>query len=289
MGDARQTRVKTMKVSERTVAAISKVVSGDSQLSPYKSGPMLVRLFNEFGANDSYGQGFPSRWYYTEEKLRALNGSEALAKLLREVLDPRDWLNFEKPRDGAVSYLNEYLKHDGYELACDGDFFVVRQLRGGAVAFEYPSAASREVNQLFIDEQLTKSEKKLGEGDYDGAITNARSLLEAVLLDVEQSLSTNTRVYDGDVAKLYRRVQQRLSLDPGRKDISDSVKQVLGGLSSIVLGIAGISNRMGDRHARSYKPSRRHASLVVNAAKTLAGFVIETREHLIAEARVHGE
>jgi hypothetical protein len=78
-----------------------------------------------------------------------------------------------------------------------------------------------------------------------------------------------------------------LELDPGRKDISDSVKQVLGALSSIVLGIASLRNRMGDRHARSYKPSKRHASLVVNAAKTLAGFVIETREDLTKNRRAN--
>ncbi len=114
------------------------------------------------------------------------------------------------------------------------------------------------------------------------AIAKARSLLEAVLLDVEQSLSKDTTAYDGDLPKLYRRVQQLLNLDLARKDISESVKQVLGGLSSIVVGIASLSNRMGDRHVRSYKPSSRHAKLVVNAAKTLAGFIVETRENLIS-------
>ncbi|HYA35277.1 MAG TPA: abortive infection family protein [Candidatus Binataceae bacterium] len=272
-----------MKLSERTIAAIAKVVTGDSAISPYRSGPVLVRLFNEFGANDVYAQGFPSRWFYTEEKIRSLNGSQAIEGLLREILDPRDWREFGKPRDDAVAYLNEYLKHDGYELVPDEDFFGIRALRGGAVAFEYPSVASRAVNQLFIDEQVNKCDKKLRENDFDGAITNARSLVEAVLLDVEQSLAKDPVAYDGDLAKLYRRVQRLLNLDPGRKDISDSVKQVLGGLSSIVFGIASLSNRMGDRHARSYKPAKRHALLVVNAAKTVAGFVIETREQLISE------
>jgi hypothetical protein len=276
-----------MKISERTISAVAKVVTGDSRISPYRSGPVLVRFFNEFGANDVYGQGFPSRWYFAEEKLRGLNGTDALARLLREVFDPRDWRDFEKARDAAVAYLNDYLKHDGFELAPDGDFFAVRALGGGAVAFDYPSAASREVNQLFIDEQTSKCDRKLAESDFHGAITNARSLLEAVLLDVEHGLSGKAAAYDGDLTKLYRRIQPMLELDPGRKDISDSVKQVLGALSSIVLGIASLRNRMGDRHARSYKPSKRHASLVVNAAKTLAGFVIETREDLTKNRRAN--
>lgn len=45
---------------------------------------------------------------------------------------------------------------------------------------------------------------------------------------------------------------------------------------SIVNGIAAISNKMGDRHVRTYKPNKRHALLVVNATKTLANFLFET-------------
>jgi hypothetical protein len=78
-----------MKISERTISALAKIVTGDTQISPYRSGPVLVRLFNEYGANDVYGQGFPSRWFYAEEKIRLINGSDKISALIREVLDPR--------------------------------------------------------------------------------------------------------------------------------------------------------------------------------------------------------
>lgn len=268
-----------MKISQRSIAALVKIVTGDSKISLYKSGPMLVRLFNEFGGNDVYGQGFPSRWYYAEEKIRSLNGSNALAGLIREVLDPRDWREFQMPRDAAVTYLNDYLKHDGYEIVPDGEFFAARPVAGGAVVFQYPSQTSREINQLFIDEQVKKCDRKLADGDFDGAITNARSLLEAVLTDIEQDLSQQEPpAYDGDLIKLYRRVQRLLDLEPGRTDISEPLKQVLSGLTSIVSGISGLRNKMSDSHVRSYRPSRHHATLVVNAAKTLAGFVLDTKD-----------
>ncbi|MDI6800323.1 MAG: hypothetical protein QMD53_06650 [Actinomycetota bacterium] len=86
---------------------------------------MLVRLFNEFGANDVYGQGFPSRWCYAEEKIRSINGTEHLPALIRSILDPREWLEFEKPPEEAVVYLNDYLKFDGFEITRDGEFFGV--------------------------------------------------------------------------------------------------------------------------------------------------------------------
>jgi len=75
--------------------------------------------------------------------------------------------------------------------------------------------------------------------------------------------------------KLYRRVQGLLNLDPSRKDISDTLRQVLGGLASVVTGIAGLRNKMSDAHAASYVPSKYHARLAVNASKTLANFVLE--------------
>jgi hypothetical protein len=199
--------------------------------------------------------------------------------LIREVFDPREWREFKKPRDEAVAYLNDSLKHDGYEIVQNGEFFSVRPLPSGTVAFQYPSQASREVNQLFIDQQVNKCDRKLADRDFDGAITNARSLLEAVLIDVEQDLSPEEpAAYDGDLIKLYKRAQKLLNLEPSRTDISEPLKQVLGGLSSIVAGLSGLRNKMGDAHARAYQPAKRHAELVVNAAKTVAAFVLKQRE-----------
>ena len=273
-----------MRLSERSISALAKIVTGDSQISPYKSGPMLVRTFNEFGANDAYGQGFPSRWYYAEEKLRALNDTDNIPKIIRAVLDPREWFEFEQDPSQAVAYLNDYLRFDGYEIVADGDFYATRTLTGGTVVFNYPSEHSLEINQLFIDQQIKKCDQKLAEQDYDGAITNARSLLEAVLADVEQDLSVdNPPPYDGDLPRLYKRVQKLLHLEPSRTDIAEPLKAVLGGLASIVSGLSGLRNKMGDAHVRSYQPAKRHALLVVNAAKTIAGFVVATKEHQVRQ------
>jgi hypothetical protein len=273
-----------MKISERAISALAKIATGDTQVSPYRSGPVLVRLFNEFGANDVYGQGFPSRWFYAEEKIRSLNNSPKLSALIREMLDPRDWRDYGKPREDAVSYLNDYLKHDGYEIGKDGEFYSVRELSGGAVAFQAPTKASLKVNQIFIEQQIKKCDDKLADGDYDGAITNARSLLEAVLTDVEQDLSPESPpAYDGDLIRLYKRVQKLLNLEPERTDIAEPLKQVLGGLTSVVTGLSALRNKMGDAHVRSYQPAKRHALLVVNAAKTAANFILECKEHKLHE------
>jgi hypothetical protein len=79
--------------------------------------------------------------------------------------------------------------------------------------------------------------------------------------------------------QLYKRVHRLLNLEPSRTDIAEPLKQVLGGLAGIVSGLAGLRNKMGDAHVRSYQPAKRHAVLVVNAAETLAAFVVETKEY----------
>jgi hypothetical protein len=116
----------------------------------------------------------------------------------------------------------------------------------------------------------------MGHGDYDGAITNARSLVEAVLAAIEKECDSNAPGYDGDLPKLYKRVQKHLNLSPDNPKISDSLKQTLTGFISIICGLSGLSNKMGDRHVREYKPAEYHAALIVNAAMTFSNFIFDT-------------
>jgi len=264
-----------MKISERTISALGCIVTGNSGISLYNSGPQLVRFFNELGANDAYGQGFPSRWAYAEEKIRDLNGTTRLVEVFHSVLDPRNFLETKFSLEPVVEYLNGYLKYDGYELVRHGETYRVREIHGALVELEVPSQETGEIGYMFIDEQIKKCDLKIFEGDYDGAITNARSLLEAVLVEVEGRVSGERVPYDGDLLKLYRRVQRLLELDPGRKDVSNTLRQMLSGLTSVVSGLAGLRNMMSDAHASTSRPSKHHAKLAVNASKTVADFVLE--------------
>ena len=268
-----------MKLTERTISAIGKIATGDEQLSLYRSGPQLVRLFNDLGANDVYGQSFPSRWQYAEDKIHSLNCTEAIGALLCQILDPREFMDTEFSVNKAVQYVNARLKYDGYEVVLDNGLVKILDLSGIAVTCEHPFQGSEIEGHLFIDEQIKKAETKIREGDDDGAITNSRSLLEAVFTELEKTLDENASQYDGDLIKLYKRVQKHFNLGPGRPDIEGPLKQVLSGLTSIVNGISSLSNKMGDRHVRSYKPNKHHAALVVNAAKTFANFLFETHQY----------
>jgi len=273
----------TKKLALRTIKALREIVTGDKPMSPYRSGPMLVSLFNEYGFNDTYCQGFPSRWSYVEEKLTAMNGTDSLFAIIEQVLDPREFLDCPKVSDPdeAIKHLNARLNYDGFEVVIDRGRAKLRDLEGATVEFKAPFGDPDHDHHRFIGEQVEKAEKKILDGDYDGAITNARSLIEGVLRDIETGGDPDAACenHEGDLIHQYKKVQKTLNLDPSRPDIDGTLKQVLSGLTSIVSGLAGLRNKMSDAHARSYKPSKHHAVLVVNAAKTVASFLYETAEH----------
>lgn len=268
-----------MKVSARTLKAIREIITGDGGISPYRSGPRLVSLFNEYGFDDTYGQGFPSRWKYTEDCLRVLNGTSSLGVLICEVLDPREFMDSDFNIEDAHEHINKYINYEQLEIVIDRGKAKLRNTDGVIVNSELSFTRTGKDRHFFIDEQINKSESKIADGDYDGAITNARSLLEATLLELEKELDKDPPKYNGDLPKLYGRTQKLLKLDPSRLDIDGNLRQVLSGFFSVVYGLSGLSNSMGDRHARSYKPAKHHATLAVNAAKTLANFLFETHQY----------
>lgn len=270
-----------MKLSPKSLTTVAKVIAGDEVSPLYRSGPMLVELFNEFGSHDEYSWsgGFPTRWVYAKDKLSEANDSIRLREIICAALHPKEFVDHGGNSD-VIDYLNKHLAFDGFELVSDNRAIWVRDLDGTVVDFEPPPEAKAGANAQFIDEQIIKCERKIGDGDFDGAITNARSMLEAVLVQLEQDLSSTTiPKYDGDLPRLYKRVQKLLNLAPGRPDIDGSLKQVLSGLFNIVQGLSSLRNKMSDSHAASYRPDKHHARLAVNAAKMLSDFLFATRAY----------
>ena len=136
-----------------------------------------------------------------------------------------------------------------------------------------------EINNEFINEQIEKCNKKIIEKDFDGAITNARSLLEQVLLSIECKILGSKSEYDGDLLKLYKRVRKLLNLDSDDSSIDNSLNEIIRGLTSIISGLSSISNNLSDRHAQKYKPDKRHSILCVNSSFIICKFLFESYKY----------
>lgn len=280
-----------MEISEKSIDAFEKIICGnpvyrDITHSPYRTGKVLIEFFNQFGSNDEYGSDFPARWQYAKDKLREHNSTPVMVNIVEAALDPREFLGTIYDIQVAVDYVNQFLNFDGYQVKKIGDFYRVCEVSKDLVEVSTPFYESGIPNQRYVSEQLEKCEQKISDNDYDGAITNARSLLEAVFLDMEELMVGERQEYDGNLSKLYKRVQKLLNLEPSRPDIANSLREILSGLISIISGIASIRNKMSDAHARSYKPEKRHAQLAVNSARIIVDFIFETFEYQIQQGLI---
>lgn len=266
-----------MELSGKTIDALCGLITGDAVSDyPYRSGPDLITFFSRYGYEDSYGSHFPSRKRYTEGKLKDLNGTDQMRQVIREALDPRHFRSAEAKVEDAAEELNFFLEFDGYNLEKDGPYYRVVDISEETVDMEVSLDDFEIGDRGIIREQLRKCRRKIGAEDYDGAITNARTVIEAVLIGIEEDLSGEETNYDGDLPALYNRVYSQLNLDPSAEDLDTNLRQILSGLISVVDGLSGIRNRMSDSHATSYRADRRHAKLAVNTAKTFVEFVLES-------------
>ena len=137
-----------------------------------------------------------------------------------------------------------------------------------------------EVDFLYINEQVQKCDEKISVGDFEGAITNARNLLESIskyLLDV----SNETYNENADLPELYKQASTVLNMHPSQH-VEKSFKQILSGCFNIVQGLASVRNELSDAHGKSknrhYKASERHAMFAVGVAKSLADFMFASHK-----------
>ena len=126
-----------------------------------------------------------------------------------------------------------------------------------------------------VREELGRAMENV-DADPAASLTAASSLLEALFKTIidEQRLRMPN---DKSISSLWGTVQKNLNLSAdGIQD--DGLKQMLGGLTSIVRGVGTIRTHAGSAHGRSDsdgKPEGRHARLAIGSATALALFVIE--------------
>mgnify|MGYP000400961333 CR=1 FL=1 len=169
----------------------------------YRSGPQLVRFFNSMGFDDSYGQGFPSRWMYTDEKLKRINGAPELDQCIRMVLNPANFIDRLTDLDNCISELNKFLAFDKWKVVREGADIKFKKLE--KVEIEEPSSPvqtdtvdeflSREFSNVsvqkigldgmvsaILEQRIKEIEKCYCSGAYLSVILIAGSTLEGILL-----------------------------------------------------------------------------------------------------------
>ena len=133
------------------------------------------------------------------------------------------------------------------------------------------------IDNKYIKEQVNKCNAKILSEDYDGAITNARTLVESICIYILEKSDIEYKK-NGKLNQLYQAVSEYLKMQPILYE-SDSLRQITSGFFSIVQGLSGVRNDMSDAHGKgrnTYKAEERHAKLAVNSAHTVSDYLLES-------------
>lgn len=166
----------------------------------YRSGPQLVEFFNALGFSDSYGQGFPSRWIFTDQRLRQLNGKPELDECIKSVLSPVNFINRIPELDKHIAEFNQYIAFDKWKVVRDGaeigfDKLQKIEIDESATPITEDEFLKREFSNISIAEiglesdlsdilqqRIVEIEQCFSAGAYLSVILLAGSTLEGILL-----------------------------------------------------------------------------------------------------------
>lgn len=154
--------------------------------------------------------------------------------------------------------------------------------------FEIEHAELVETKELerisfdYIHDQIKKCNSKIAEKDFEGSLTNARTLIESICLFILETKTKEKHEYDGNLLKLYKTVASLLNMSPANHE-NEFIKQILSGVFSIINGVSGLRNSYSDSHGNgpsksSYKIDERHAVFTVNLAKIVSEYLFVSFE-----------
>ncbi|MCA6080259.1 MAG: hypothetical protein LE169_05180 [Endomicrobium sp.] len=159
-----------MQLNQKTLEYLRELIN---EKIKYRSGPKLVEFFNAFGFNDTYCKGFPSRWWYIEDKLKQINNTPNLCKCIRNVFAPINFVGEFDKLDSLIADFNKYISFDGW--------LVVRQDKEIIFVDSTDSFLKRNV-----DSKITDSENEFLNKEFEDInlkYLNIDSLLQKIITE----------------------------------------------------------------------------------------------------------
>lgn len=194
-----------MILTDTVLQALREMIN---EKTDYRSGPALVSLFNQIGGfHDVYKQGFPSRWVYTDERLKSLNGTPELDKIIKYIFSPAKFIGELGKLGILIEEFNKYLTFDGWKVVVVGknveihrvdENLIIDKINKGVqnisdtkeadfLSVEYDDVTAdalpiTEQIKPFINSRIDEMKSCFESHAYLAAIIICGSLLEGVLL-----------------------------------------------------------------------------------------------------------
>ena len=139
--------------------------------------------------------------------------------------------------------------------------------------FQTPKLA--RIHSEYIRKTVERANRHISEGEYDSALTNARTLLEEVFCFVLEKKGVS-KSKNLDIFSLYNEVKSVYGLRQNN-EYDKRVNGLLSGLEKILQSISEMRNAQSDAHglgSRRLKIKSHHARLFVNASHVMADFIL---------------
>lgn len=168
-----------MQLISETLVKLRELINEETT---YRTGPELVKFFNDLGFNDEYVQGFPSRWKYTDDRLSKINGTPKLEDCIKKVLSPVNFIGNLSKLDEHIKEFNQYLAFDNYKIERKGK--IIKIIKDDQIELDDTSLASDE------EEFLKKEFSEINLDDLD-LESNVTEVLNQRFDEMEKCLKSN--------------------------------------------------------------------------------------------------
>ncbi len=154
-----------MLLNSKTLEQLRIIINGDGT-DDYRGGPALVSFFNELGFNEDYWQksrkeGFPSRWIYTDEKLKQINGTPELDKAIKNVFAVHNFIGRITILDNLISNFNQYLAFDKWSVIRSNEIITFKKT--DKIIIESSNKNTTEINEIeFLKQNFSVNVDALG-------------------------------------------------------------------------------------------------------------------------------
>ncbi|MGL6023360.1 MAG: abortive infection family protein [Cetobacterium sp.] len=259
-----------MKLSKTGNSILATLICDDKREYKYRTFSDLQTLFYGNYENENVEE---NRKRYCEF---ALNNIKDLNCILKEISDYRNFENGSKDiQNEFIIKLNNILEADNLKIQRLTNYTIkvtkVNLLENKIINNELKN---KDILTLsYIHEQIHKINNKITNGDYSGAITNSKTLVEQVVRDLSQILESE--YIESNFKKSFDSLRSKMNLDPKNYE-ADSFKKIITGLASSLDGINESRNKCSDAHSSKYNPEKHHAKLCINASLTICEFLVDS-------------
>jgi len=138
----------------------------------------------------------------------------------------------------------------------------------------------------YVRRIVNRAEEDIGRGEYDSALTKAKTLIEEVFCYVLEKNGLQ-KGKNEDIQDLYKKVRTIYKMHQS-PEYDNRINGLLKGLEKILVAISEMRNMASDSHgvgSNRFKIEAHHARLFVNSALTMSDFILSVAERKQTQVR----